>query len=516
MHRTSKIRAGASVGALLLVAAGFVTRPATADPATSWDEDFDCVDDDFNPIDPATGLRDPEGDPAYGTPEWEQREYQRVACADQRSADNEHHPTEKVMLGAATYGDDHYRLPQRFDGVRFRYVDLPLFTIPNVPAAEMYLPCDAASCPDLPEGLERFEAPYPVVVIHHGFIGQYTHHRFQAQTFAENGYLAITVAGTHPAKGPNYQQADNGADVLAWLESPASGTYGEIADLDRVVMAGHSQGSAAALSNQGDPRVDAILAWDGGDAIADVNCTIDPTTGEPTPCAPIMYQRTDGAFAAALNEERTEPVAQESFERGYEAYHASRERGLDVFHITLRATTHVDWTGYGDGLAGNRLAELVINYYNLAWLDRHARGALAFDADGNLKTYAGRTAAEERAFRQAIAQDAFDRLTALRFPAGSIDQHNTSMGYYDQEQHLDSGDLLWGGNVPYAIEGLWTTDRLSTDYPSICSISVPNYVGGFDGTPAERNLPDAVVATAETGPDTTDEDAGDMRFSGCR
>ena len=38
-------------------------------------------------------------------------------------------------------------------------------------------------------------------------------------------------------------------------------------------------------------------------------------------------------------------------------------------------------------LAGNRLAELVINYYSLAWLDRHLQGKLVFDAAGNVITY---------------------------------------------------------------------------------------------------------------------------------
>ena len=37
------------------------------------------------------------------------------------------------------------------------------------------------------------------MIIHHGFIAQMTHHRFNAQAFAEAGYLAISVNGTHPA-----------------------------------------------------------------------------------------------------------------------------------------------------------------------------------------------------------------------------------------------------------------------------------------------------------------------------
>ena len=45
-------------------------------------------------------------------------------------------------------------------------------------------------------------------------------------------------------------------------------------------------------------------------------------------------------------------------------------------------------------------------------------------------TSEGRTEAAERAYRQAQARDAFDRLTALKFD-DSADIHNISMGWYD-------------------------------------------------------------------------------------
>jgi hypothetical protein len=293
------------------------------------------------------------------------------------------------------------------------------------------------------------------------------------------------------------QDAANGGEVLDWLASPRSGVLGKEADLSRVAMTGHSQGGAAALSYQGDPRVDAIIAWDAGDSIADNNCTGD------NPCAPIMYQRTDGAFSAPQNVARTDYPA--TRDRGLGTYLAHKERGMDVFNVTFRATNHIDWNGNGVGsLAGNRLAELVINYYSLAWLDRHVKAALVFDGAGNVVTSANRTEAQERAFRQAIAQDAFNRLTALKFPEGSIDKYNISQGFYDPVQHATSGDLLFGGNVPYKIEGLWTTDRFAQEFRSFCSVSVPDYINGSDGSPFS-----AVAARADSGAD------GDMRFTGC-
>jgi hypothetical protein len=217
-----------------------------------------------------------------------------------------------------------------------------------------------------------------------------------------------------------------------------------------------------------------------------------------------MYQRTDGAFSAPQATARTDYPADR--DRGLGPYSVHKERGMDVMHIAFRATNHIDWNGYGVGsLAGNRLSEPLINYYNLAWLDRHLQGRLVMDGDGNVVASAGRTEAEERAYRQTQAQDAFDRLTAMRFPEGSIDRHNVSQGFYDPVQLAQSGDPLFGGNVPYSIEGLWTTDRLAHDYRSYCAVSVPDYVHGSDGSPGS---PAASRADSGPGPD-------DMRIRGC-
>jgi dienelactone hydrolase len=467
---------------------------ASAEPIDTWKilVGIDCVSDRFNPV-RDDGTKDPNGDPKPGTPEWIARDNERLQCDNQRDHDRRPHPF--THLGTARYGEDWYRQPFLYDGVRFRFDYFPTGTGPGgVPAMEVYRPCsnEPGECPNLPSALDRVDAPYPVVIVHHGFIAQMTHHRFNAQAFAEAGYLAISVNGTHPVTGaPNVQRNVNADLVMDWLASDASGEIGRSADLDRIAVVGHSQGAAASLSYQGDPRVDTIIAWDGGDGIADNNTS-----------QPIMYQRTDGAFSAPQAGARTDYPANR--DRGLETYLKHKERGMDVYHVTFRATNHIDWNGNGVGsLAGNRLAELVINYYSLAWLDRHLKGRLALDADGNVITYEGRTEVEERAYRQAQAQDAFDRLTAMKFD-DSADIHNISMGFYDPVQHATSGDPLYGGNVPYAIEGLWVTDRLAQEYRSFCSISVPDYVGGSDGSPGSP-----VAVRADSGAD------GDIRFTGC-
>ena len=475
--------------------AGIVALTSTAghaEPIDTWPTypGYDCVTDPYNPI-RGDGTRDPSGDPLPGTPEWTARDDEHTSCTDQRDHDARWQPWRNI--GTAFYGEDMYRQPSRWHNVRFRHDDFPNYAIPGVPAAEMYRPCSNApgDCPDLPAGLQRFDPPYPVVVVFHGVIAQFSHHRYSTQAFAEAGYMAIGVNGTLPeGSGPNVQRAANGNDVLVWLASAESGAFGQDADLSRVAFAGHSQGGAATLSYQGDPRVHALLVWDAGDSVSAAN------TSQPT-----MFQRTDGGFATP-NTYDDYPATRHRARSGYSALTA---RNVDVLNFSARATVHTDWNGYGVGLAGNRLIELVINYYNLAWLDRYVRGRLVFDASGLVVTSGGRSEKEERAFRQAIADDGYQRLVARHFD-DSADRHNISMGFWDPVLAVTSGDPLYGGNVPYRIAGLETRDRFSPYYQSVCSLRLPNYVVGGTGRPDD---PVPAKRRADTGLE------GDMRFVGC-
>ena len=499
--------------ALLFAALACSATTASAEPLNEWDTigpGYDCTTDPYNPVRP-DGTRDPHGDPRPGEPDWDAQNVEHEACTDQRDWDTRDHPFRNV--GTAQYGIDQHRQPILHDGIRFRYErfsDVEGNQIPDVPSAEIFRPCptDPSVCPDLPAGLPRFDPPYPVVVVFHGVIAQMAHHRYETEVFAENGYMAIGVNGTIPIDGgPNVQRTANGNDVLRWLNGETTSNvtpiadYGAEADLDRVAFTGHSQGGAATLSYQGDPRVHAMIAWDAGDAISANNCTTG-LLGEENPCSPIMYQRTDGGFATPNGTRYDYPTNRN---RGLATYTSHKQRGMDVFHLTARATVHTDWNGYGVGLAGNRYAELTINYHNLGWLDRHLRGKLVFDALGNVVTYAGRTAAEERAFRQAIANDAFDRLTD-RFFDDSADKHNISMGQWDPDLALANPTDPFAGNVPFQVEGLSVLDRYSPYFYGYCAVSVPDYVNGGTGAP-DDTVPPARVA--DTGPD------GDLRLEGC-
>jgi hypothetical protein len=103
-----------------------------------------------------------------------------------------------------------------------------------------------------------------------------------------------------------------------------------------------------------------------------------------------------------------------------------------------------------------------------------------FDALGNVKTYAGRTVAQERAYRQAIATDAFERLTARYFD-DSVDEHNISMGMWDNDLFLANPTDPYSGNVPVQVEGLSVLDRYSPYFYGYCSVTVPDYVHGGTG-----------------------------------
>ena len=488
--------------AVTALAVGLGTLPAQSAPQDPWDyEKYDCLNDRWNPLD-ADGNRT-GASPEPGTAEWAAFNDSHVACTDQRDSDRNQHLFADSPRSAAMYGADPYRNPDYHDGVRFHYDDFTIAEIPSVPSAEAYRPCTTApgDCPGLPKALERFDGPRPVVVVMHGFTADKSQHRFNTQTFAENGYLAVAVDGNGGylpgVSHPNSQRCETAGDVLDWLASDASGEWGRAADLSRVAIAGHSQGGSCAMGYQGDPRVDAIIAWDtsAGDVLAPTNCAAGGI------CQPVLSQRTDGGFATPQSHAAGYPADRD---RGKAVHAEGSARGLDVMHLTMRDTVHTDWNGYGTGLAGNRLFELASNYYNVAWLDRHLEGGLVLDDAGAVVTQAGRTEAGERAYRQQQAQSAFDRLTSKRFLPGTIDRHNISMGFYDPEKAAAEGDLLLGGNVPYQVEGTWTLERLSPFYRSYCSVSVPDYVGGSNGAPGS-----ATAARADSGADR------DMRLTGC-
>ncbi|MGH7858882.1 MAG: hypothetical protein ACREQY_16270, partial [Candidatus Binatia bacterium] len=94
---------------VILLSAG----SAWAEPIDTWPitNGIDCVGDRFNPIQP-DGTRDPNGDPAPGTPEWAERDDERLQCLRQRDSDRRYQPPHANYWSAARYGEDWYRVPQ--------------------------------------------------------------------------------------------------------------------------------------------------------------------------------------------------------------------------------------------------------------------------------------------------------------------------------------------------------------------------------------------------------------------
>jgi hypothetical protein len=147
---------------------------------------------------------------------------------------------------------------------------------------------------------------------------------------------------------------------------------------------------------------------------------------------------------------------------------------------------------------GTRYGETTSNHYNLAWFDRYLRGKLVLDSSDNIVATGGRNEAQERTYRQDIAQQAFDRLIATKID-DTLDKHNISQGFFDPVLAASSANPQYGGNVPYATEGIIIADLLSFYYRSVCFVSLPNY-NGDSGDNLARG-------------DSTNE--GNMRQAGC-
>jgi pimeloyl-ACP methyl ester carboxylesterase len=400
------------------------------------------------PTDPVD-CEGPMPDAQPGTAGWFARDANNVFCATQRHLDQALHPVSPLPLSTSMHGlapmsfTDAYREPSRHDGTRFRFEPA---TITNregdALAAEVYRPCGAASCEELPEALRRFEPPYPAVVVLHGGGSRKELHWWSSQTLAEAGYMVVAFDGAADDRA-------NAEDVLDWLfATPPAPTaagqhnpFWQELDRERVGLAGHSRGGQmASVLGQEDPRVTAIVSWDRGTGLALPGALDTPT----------LFFVADYACQAnpvCQPEPYLEPPQGEGpGERGRE-YEIVRAAGVDSMKIVLRASTHLDWVPSEP--SGNRYAEIVSVYYTLAWFDRYLKGS--GDA--------------------GMARDAFERLTASEFD-DSADVHNISQGSFDPARAAAAADPF-GGNVPYRIDGMPVADRLSFYFRSRCQLTAP-------------------------------------------
>jgi hypothetical protein len=375
----------------------------------------------------------PAPDAEPGTPEWAARDAANMRCAQERHVDQAQHPT-GLLPGDPFPLYDPYRLPARHDGVRFRY---DATTIAGL-AAEVYRPCAAGMCPDLPDGLRTHEPPYPAVVTFHGGLSNKQLHWWSSQALAEAGYLVIAYDSA--GRSPVIEEAEAVFDWLHAREEPLAADF----DGERVGVAGHSAGGVlVSRFGQTDPRVDAVVSWDRAQS------TVQP---DDIPLrTPLLFLFADyncQQVPVCQPEPHVEPPDPDGPGDKGEDFKRVRAQGTDTMQVALRAALHLDWTLHR--LAGSRWAEATTLYFTRAWLDRYVRGAT----------------------EPEVAEIAYRRLTERMFD-DSADRHNISQGFYDPARAAAGGDL-YAGNVPYSIGGKAVSDRLSFYYRSKCFLTDPS------------------------------------------
>lgn len=314
--------------------------------------------------------------------------------------------------------------------------------------------------------------PYPAIIVTPGGASFEEMYRWAAQGLAEAGYAVLTFDpqghGSSDRCGPPTPTDDCPGEpgTLGYTESGAEqhltglrsaldwlleGPFRGYVDPARVGLAGHSLGAWATLIvGHRDPRVDAVVAWDGyGPLPQDLRLTV-PTMLQGSEirhicpftrslnCRSVIGPAVGGTGAALPGNEGSDdhPVVVTA-ER-------LRAEHVPMAEIILRGSTHYEWAYvYGPaGYPASSKGERVAMYYTLAWFDRWVREA------------PGRNGVA-RGNRSPGVLDPQARLTAKTFD-GSADASTIGTGYWHP--------VL--GNVPYTIEGESVADHLSDFYRS--------------------------------------------------
>lgn len=144
-------------------------------------------------------------------------------------------------------------------------------------------------------------------------------------------------------------------------------------DPDRVGAAGHSFGAAAVSFAQGNPQllrkpIRAIVAWDRLSA-----CQAAVRPGEACPPgglvpvdAPALDIEAEDMIVPTLRQRPPDPDSK------LVAFGHWRDAGVDVMSLTLRASTHLEFTSV-PALPASSHGQDVARHYTLAWFDRYLR-----------------------------------------------------------------------------------------------------------------------------------------------
>jgi pimeloyl-ACP methyl ester carboxylesterase len=248
--------------------------------------------------------------------------------------------------------------------------------------------------------------------------------------------LVVTDDPDDPCPGVPFQQRANFVegteDALLWLVSDANPLL-DLVDLERIGLAGHSLGASAVteVGNRDLPvaaapevRVRAVVGWDDASLPAGME-----------PRVPTMGQAAEFFFNVTPQPSPPDPDAKL---RTHERFVAA---GVPSYHLTLRSSTHLEWTYIPYVLPASSAGERVAMHHTLAWFDRYVKGAHV----------AGSGVREARAQRA----DASRRLTSSTFD-GSADRSAIGAGRWEAPL----------GNVPHTLEGDEVAAHLSYKYRS--------------------------------------------------
>jgi dienelactone hydrolase len=465
--------------------------------AEGWSDDSQRRHRPTPALDPCAAY---PGDPAPGTDAWHARETRELGtCSWQGTKDYFENPIYQSGYqelishwandegrGTVVVVGDPLRYPRlRWDSIRGRYQQVWISTAGGGRlAAELFAPLGECRyrCTRLPKGLERHEAPYPVVLIVHGGGGMKETHWQTAEMLAEAGYFVINIdvpggpsgsqAPTTPPSEPQHLFSARAAldYVLSKPWAPTDqnevNPWWYLVDQRHVAAMGQSLGAiATSYLSQVDDRLDTAIAYDGCEYVLDA-------LGNPGPEAPFLQNPGSGCrtsprpltpaqlkkprlalqadyfnvFVPAV--QRTEPPDPHLKD---EYHRALVNQGIESMHVSLRAsghneTTFARYTQPEANKFNTRYGMAVHHYYTLAWLDYQLKGD----------------------DRPDIRLDACRRLTARTFDE-STDVHEIGVGRYDAQRAI---------NVPWKVGGQPVENRLSYHFASgyyLAGGAVQNY-----------------------------------------
>lgn len=435
----------------------------------------------------------PAGNPAPGSPEWQQRDTQNQYCSTLRLRDqflSRAFGFGNLTQGASLWVDQAVQqagepshihggtttlIPGSQSADPFRTLTRWTEQGRGLVTAIKFTSLDGAQLRGhvfMPPG--RVQEPrhgFPGVVITDGSVQAYENlYYWAAEDLAEAGYVVMTydVQGqgdsdlfpancpdpsnpTPSCQGVPYQQNYNffqGAEdsLNYFLATPnnryTGGVYNPYfrhVNPNRIAIAGHSLGAAAVSEvGQCDSRVKTIVAWDNLDPITDCSGVTVPKQYKSSALihAPALALTNDYLFNPQPMSSPPDPHAKD------DGYKQIAKAGLDAQIVAFRNATHLTYSYIPAVLPANELGERMASYYTTAWLDYELKG----DKTG------------------------FTRLTATKFD-GSADVHSIGAGIYDQTG-ADPSDP-YSGNIPYKIAGISVPDAMSFYYQSEYALHGP-------------------------------------------